>query len=68
MTRKHAPLTPAEVVRRLEADGWVGQRGKGDHLNFKKPGHRHLVTVDTSVREIPIGTLRSIFRAAGWKW
>jgi predicted RNA binding protein YcfA (HicA-like mRNA interferase family) len=44
------------------------RKGKGDHVNFTKPGNRFVVTVDTGVKEIPIGTLRSIYRLAGWAW
>ena len=61
-------MSPAEVIKRLEADGWARRKGKGDHLNFNKPGHRFVVTIDPGVREIPTGTLRNIFRATGWKW
>ena len=55
-------------MKRLIADGWVQRKGKGDHVNFTKPGIRFVVTVDTGVREIPVGTLRSIYRLAGWNW
>lgn len=58
----------AEVVKRLEADGWVCVGGKGDHRKFKhpkKPGH---VTVPHPRRDLAIGTLRNIFRQAGWDW
>lgn len=64
MTKKRSPMTPAEVVKRLEAEGWTGRRGKGDHMVFSRRG----VTVDMTAREIPVGTLRNIFRAAGWTW
>jgi predicted RNA binding protein YcfA (HicA-like mRNA interferase family) len=60
--------SPHDIIRRLIADGWVMRKGKGDHINFTKPGVRFVVTVDTGVREIPIGTLRSIYRIAGWAW
>jgi predicted RNA binding protein YcfA (HicA-like mRNA interferase family) len=55
------------VIRRLIADGWAERPGKGDHRNFVKTRHG-VVTIDTGVREIPIGTLRNIYRIAGWKW
>ncbi|MBV9217906.1 MAG: type II toxin-antitoxin system HicA family toxin [Methylobacteriaceae bacterium] len=64
---KRLSKRPNELVKRLRAEGWIERKGKGDHINFKKPGHP-TVTIDTGVREIPIGTLRSIYRAAGWKW
>ena len=68
MPKKHPPMTPAEVSKMLENDGWTGRKGKGDHVNFSKTGHRFVVTVDMGAREIPTGTLRNIFRAAGWNW
>jgi predicted RNA binding protein YcfA (HicA-like mRNA interferase family) len=67
---KHSPETPRDVVKQLEADGWyVKRKGPGDHLQFahpQKPERR--VSVDMGAREVPIGTLRSIYRQAGWKW
>ena len=59
--------SPKDIARRLHAEGWTERKGKGDHINFKKPG-MPLVTLDMGVKEIPIGTLRSIYRAAGWQW
>ena len=54
-----------EVIRALEADGWVLVAQRGSHLQFKhgsKPGR---VTVPHPKRDLPIGTLRSIeWRAA----
>ena len=44
------------------------RKGKGDHVNFTKQGIRIVVTIDTGVREILVGTLRSIYRLAGWEW
>lgn len=67
MSPKRPTETPKQVIARLLADGWVERKGKGDHRNFTKPSHG-VVTVDTGVREIPIGTLRSIYRVAGWVW
>ncbi len=67
MNPKRLTEAPADVRRRLLADGWSESKGKGDHVNFRKPGHR-VVTVDMGVREIPIGTLRNIYRIADWTW
>ncbi|WP_264754805.1 type II toxin-antitoxin system HicA family toxin [Marinobacter sp. LV10R510-11A] len=42
--------------------------GKGDHEKFKhpnKPGH---VVVPHPRKDMLLGTLRSIFRQAGWDW
>ena len=66
MSPKRLTERPREIIRRLIADGWTERPGKGDHRNFGKAG-RGVVTIDTGVREIPIGTLRNIYRVAGWK-
>jgi predicted RNA binding protein YcfA (HicA-like mRNA interferase family) len=57
-----------EVVRRLIADGWLLVRTKGDHHQFKHPARPGLVTAPHPKKDLPIGTLRSIYRQAGWKW
>ncbi|HKH47038.1 MAG TPA: type II toxin-antitoxin system HicA family toxin [Thermoanaerobaculia bacterium] len=61
-------MRSADVVKRLEADGWECVGGKGDHRKLKhpvKPGH---VTVPHPRKDLAIGTLRNIFRQAGWEW
>jgi predicted RNA binding protein YcfA (HicA-like mRNA interferase family) len=58
----------ADIIRRLEAEGWECVGGKGDHRRYKhpnKPGH---VTVPHPRKDLPVGTLRNIFRQAGWDW
>jgi predicted RNA binding protein YcfA (HicA-like mRNA interferase family) len=55
-----------EVIRVLERDGWRLIPSKGGHRQFKhatKPGR---VTVPGKLGEdVPIGTLKSIWRQAG---
>jgi predicted RNA binding protein YcfA (HicA-like mRNA interferase family) len=65
---RHAPERPRDVCKRLERDGWQRRGGRGDHVNYNKPGQPAAVTIDMGMKEIPIGTLRSIYRKAGWKW
>lgn len=58
-----------EVIRTLLAEGWIEQPRKGgSRRQFNKDGHPLKVTVPDPERELPIGTLRSIYRTAGWKW
>ena len=54
-----------DVIKRIEADGWVKVRQKGSHAQFKHPSKPGLVTLPTPRRDIPLGTLRSIARQAG---
>jgi len=55
-----------EVIRRLKADGWQHVRTKGNHHQFKRPDRPGLVTVPHPKRDLPVGTLRAIFKQAGW--
>lgn len=69
MSPKRKPMTPREVQKMLRDDGWTIKRhGPGDHVQWVHPTKRGKVTVDTGVREIPTGTLKSIFKGAGWDW
>lgn len=58
----------AEVLRRLKRDGWVLRNTRGSHHQFVHPAKSGRVTVKHPSREIPIGTLRNIYRQANWKW
>ncbi len=53
-----------EIIKRLKEDGWFEVAQMGSHKQFKhatKPGR---VTVPSSCKDIPIGTLRSIEKQA----
>lgn len=58
-------MKSAEVIKQLEADGWVLKRIKGSHHHFRHPTKPNLVTVPHPTKDIPIGTLRNILRCAG---
>jgi predicted RNA binding protein YcfA (HicA-like mRNA interferase family) len=54
------------VIKKLEQEGWILSRVRGSHHQFKHPNKSGLVTVKHPDRDIPVGTLRSIQRQAGW--
>ncbi|MEX0678788.1 MAG: type II toxin-antitoxin system HicA family toxin [Pirellulales bacterium] len=54
-----------EVIRRLERDGWRLVRTRGSHRQYKHADKPGLVTVPHPRRDLPTGTLRSIFKQAG---
>ncbi|WP_419934894.1 type II toxin-antitoxin system HicA family toxin [Candidatus Palauibacter sp.] len=61
-------MSSREIIRKLVADGWTLRNTRGSHHQFvhsDKPGR---VTVKHPSKDIPIGTLRNIFRQAGWEW
>lgn len=61
-------MNSADIIRRLLAEGWNQVSSKGSHQKFKhpdKPGH---VVVPHPRKNIAMGTVRNIFRQAGWEW
>jgi predicted RNA binding protein YcfA (HicA-like mRNA interferase family) len=68
MSAYNATMTSRNVIKRLKRDGWQLVRTKGDHHVFAHPDRHYPVVVPHPVKDIPIGTLRSIFRQAGWDW
>nr|WP_245278295.1 type II toxin-antitoxin system HicA family toxin [Methylosinus sp. PW1] len=54
---------------RLHADGWrISRKGPGDHVQYTHPVRPGRVTIDAGAKEFPTGTLRSIYKQAGWPW
>lgn len=61
-------MKSASIIKRLEHEGWVRVGGKGDHAKFKHPGKPGHVVVPHPRKDIAPGTLRNIYRQAGWEW
>ena len=55
------------LIRMLEADDWVHVSTKGSHWQFKHSIKSGRVTVPHPRRDIPRGTVASVYRQAGWK-
>jgi predicted RNA binding protein YcfA (HicA-like mRNA interferase family) len=60
-------MNSKQVIKRLQEDGWYLARVKSSHHQFKHPIRPGLVTVQHPDPQIPIGTLYSIERQAGWR-
>lgn len=56
-----------EVIKILKKDGWYKVRIHGDHWHFKNDNKPGIVTVPHPTKDIPPGTLNSIFKQAGLK-
>ncbi|WP_240466351.1 type II toxin-antitoxin system HicA family toxin [Arhodomonas sp. KWT] len=52
----------------MEQEGWRRVGGKGDHQKFKHPCRSGHVVVPHPRKDLPAGTLRNIYRQAGWDW
>lgn len=58
-----------EVIELLVVDGWYQVAQEGSHRQFKHPTRQGRVTVaGRDGSDLPITTLRSIYRQAGLDW
>lgn len=60
-------LDSRKVIKAIEKDGWYLVRVTGDHHHFKHPVKSGIVTVPHPRKDIPKGTLNSIWKQAGLK-
>lgn len=58
-------MDSANILRALIADGWIEVGQKGSHKQLKHPTKRGRVTIPMPVKDMPIGTLRSIEKQSG---
>ena len=54
-----------EVIRALEADGWYRAGQTGSHVHYKHNAKAGKVTIPHPVKDLPIGTLKSIEKTSG---
>lgn len=59
-------MSSHDVIKRLLAEGWEQVRSRGSHRQFKHPIRTGLVTVPHPKKDLPRGTLKSIFKQADW--
>jgi predicted RNA binding protein YcfA (HicA-like mRNA interferase family) len=60
-------MNSAHLIKLLKADGWFLVHTVGSHHQFKHPAKQGKVTVPHPKKDLPIGTVRSIFKQAGLK-
>ncbi|AUT60886.1 type II toxin-antitoxin system HicA family toxin [Paraburkholderia terrae] len=58
-------MNSSKLIRMLEAAGWREVRVTGSHHHFKHPDRKGLVTVPHPKKDLPLGTVKSILKAAG---
>lgn len=57
-----------DLIKMLENDGWLLERTRGSHRQYKHPTKPGTVTVAGKLGvDVPPGTLNSILRQAGLK-
>jgi len=55
-----------KLIKLLKDDGWVVVDQRGSHVQLKHPERSGRVTVPHPKRDLPAGTVRSIYKQAGW--
>jgi predicted RNA binding protein YcfA (HicA-like mRNA interferase family) len=58
-------MKSADIIKALEADGWYEVAQRGSHKQFKHPSKTGRVTVPHPVKDMPVGTRKSIERQSG---
>ena len=61
-------MSSREIIKRLKKDGLFFHHVKGSHHQFKHPVKPGKITVPNPQKDFPIGTLKSIFKMAGWNY
>ena len=56
------------VIKALKKDGWIEVDQKGSHKQFHHPTKTGRVTVPHPVKDLKIGTLKSIEKQSGVKF
>jgi predicted RNA binding protein YcfA (HicA-like mRNA interferase family) len=56
-----------DIIRRLRQDGFQLESVRGSHHKFVHPKWRRMVIVPHPRKDLPAGTVRSIYRQAGWQ-
>jgi len=60
-------MDSGDLIKALKRDGWELVATKGSHHQFKHPVKSGRVTVPHPKRDLPKGTVNSIFKQAGLK-
>jgi predicted RNA binding protein YcfA (HicA-like mRNA interferase family) len=56
-----------DIIARLKKDGFEEISVRGSHHKYAHPILRRIVIVPHPRKDIPPGTVRSIYRQAGWQ-
>ena len=54
-----------DLIKELEAAGWVLVRIKGSHHQFKHPNHKLPLTVPHPKKDLKVGLVKAIRKQAG---
>jgi len=58
----------SEIIKILKNDGWILHNIRGSHYQFKHSIKLGKVTIPHPKSDLPIGTVKSIFKQAQLNW
>ena len=58
-------MSSRELLQLLKADGWTEVATKGSHVQLKHPTKPGRVTLPHPKKDLPLGTVLSVFKQAG---
>lgn len=61
-------MKSSDIIRKLKQDAWILRNIRRSHHQFTHPKKPGRVTVKHPTKDIPMGTLRNIYRQAQWTW
>ncbi len=59
-------MSSKEIIKRLKKEGWIQVSQAGSHTKWKHSSGR-IVIVPHPKKDFKVGTLKSIFKQAGWE-
>lgn len=62
---KLTPIHYKTLIKVFEADGFIVQRTKGDHIILTKPGIKQPLVIKSSPHLVPVTHIRTNLTAAG---
>lgn len=61
-------MKSSEIIKIIEKDGSTKCHQKGSHCQFKHPCKKGRVTIPHPKKDLPIKTMKSIFKQAEIEW
>lgn len=59
-------MNSREIISRLKREGWELVNVRGSHHQYKHPQNKNKITVPHPKKDLPKGTLKNIYKQAGW--
>ena len=60
-------MTSKEIISRLKKERWIFKGQTGSHTKWENPMTKKCVTVPHPKKDFTKGTLKAIFKQAGWE-